>query len=225
MEEKRLDERESLQLIQQMISMAKKEQKDDGRGWIIWGWLLFAASMLTVANLHFRWFNTFFFWDMFGGFTLLIFIYELVTTSFFKKSKRVKTYTGDLFTRLNAGFFICLMFIIVAINVGSAVLSKNYKLINDGSDGMPFVNIGFALLISLYAFWILIYGTALNFKPSIIGAYCTWAIGIVALFAQDFQKVMLLQALAVLVGYIIPGHMANHEFKKLKKADKEEERV
>lgn len=220
MEEKRLDERESLQLIQQMIAMAKKEQKDDGRGWIIWGWLLFSASLLTVANLHFRWFSTFFFWNMFGAATLLIFLYQTVTTYFFKSLKRVKTYTGDLFSKLNAGFFICLLFIIVAMNLGTRIISEK-----QGSTDLTFINIGFALLISLYAFWILIYGTALNFRPSVIGAYCTWAIAIVALFAQDFQKVMLLQALAVLVGYIIPGHMANYEFNKLRREDKAKERV
>jgi hypothetical protein len=220
MEEKSLTERESLQLIQQMISMAKKEQKDDGKGWILWGWLLFLASFLTVANLHFRWFNTFFFWNMFGLATLLIFLYELVAKYVLKRTGKVKTYTSDLFSRLNAGFFICLVFIIVAINVGTRVMFKKY-----GVQDMTFVNIGFALLINLYAFWILIYGTALNFRPSVIGAYVAWAFGIAALFSQDFERVMILQALAVLAGYIIPGHLANREFKKVRKAEKAVARV
>jgi hypothetical protein len=220
MEEKSLTERESLQLIQQMISMAKKEQKDDGKGWILWGWLLFLASFLTVANLHFRWFNTFFFWNMFGLATLLIFLYELIAKYVLKRTEKVKTYTSDLFSRLNAGFFICLVFIIVAINVGTRVMFKKY-----GVQDMTFVNIGFALLINLYAFWILIYGTALNFRPSVIGAYVAWAFGIAALFSQDFERVMILQALAVLAGYIIPGHLANREFKKVRKAEKAVARV
>ena len=59
---------------------------------------------------------------------------------------------------------------------------------------LTFINIGYALLVNLYAFWILIYGTALNFRPSIIGAYGTWAFGVVALFVQDFEQVMLLHA-------------------------------
>ena len=222
MEEKQLSERESLHLIQQMISMAKKEQKDDGRGWIRWGWLLFLASVLTVLNMRFGWFDTFFFWNLFGVFTILIFGFELFTKFVLKKrTDRVKTYTGDLFSRLNAGFFICLVFIIVAINLGSRVLARN----NNADDDLLFVNIGFALLINLYAFWILIYGTALNFRPSVIGAYVAWAFGIAALFSQDFQTVMILQALAVLAGYIIPGHLANREFQKIRRANKAVERV
>lgn len=220
MKEKQLSERESLQLIQQMITMAKKEQRDDGRGWIVWGWLLFLTSLLTVANIRFGWFETFFFWNAFGVLTIVLFIYEAVANRFFKRSARVKTYTGDLFARLNTGFFICLIFIIVAINVGSREVGRKYGVMD-----MTFVNIGFALLINIYAFWILIYGTALNFRPSVIGAYAAWAFGIVALFVLDFEKVMLLQAGAVLVGYIIPGHLANREFKRLKRADKVAERV
>ena len=220
MEEKQLNERESLQLIQQMITMAKKEQRDDGRGWIIWGWLLFLASVLTVANLHFLWFQTFFFWNAFGVATILIFAYETIAGKILKRSAAVKTYTGDLFTRLNAGFFICLVFIIVALNVGTRVIAKKYGVMD-----LTFINIGYALLINLYAFWILIYGTALNFRPSIIGAYATWTFGAVALFVQDFEQVMLLHAGAVLVGYIIPGHLANKEFRRLKREDKAAVRV
>lgn len=119
----------------------------------------------------------------------------------------VKTYTKDLFEKLNSGFFICLMFIIVAINIG------------------VFPKLGFPLLINLYAFWILIYGSALNFKPSIIASYITWAIGFGALFVKTFEQVMLLHAAAVLFGYIIPGHIANREFKKLHSRNKVAERV
>lgn len=212
MEEKQLNENESLQLIQQMITMAKKEQRDDGLGWIVWGWIILAASLLTVANLHFQWFSTFFFWNLFGAFTALFFLYELSRTFFFKRRQRVKTYTSDLFSKLDAGFFISIMFIIIAINFGSRVVAGKF-----GVSDMSFVNIGFALLINLYAFWILIYGAALNFRPSVIGAYCTWIIGFVALFANEFEQIMLLHGLAALVGYIIPGTIANREFKRIRK--------
>lgn len=220
MEEKNLTEKESLILIQQMIHTAKKEQKDDGRGWILWGWMLLAASVLTILNVRYRWLNTFFFWNMFGAFTVLYFFYETVMYFFLRKTEKVKTYTGDLFARLNTGFFISLLFVILSINVGVRILKNKYGV----PDDTP-VNIGFALLINLYAFWILVYGTALNFKPSVIAAYCTWAIGFGALFVKTFEQVMILHSLAVLVGYIVPGHIANREFKKLRRADKERERV
>jgi hypothetical protein len=74
---------------------------------------------------------------------------------------------------------------------------------------------GFALLLGLYGFWILIYGTVLNFKPSVIGAYITWGFAFASLFVDQFEWTMILHAIAVLCGYIIPGHIAYKEFNKL----------
>lgn len=215
MEEKEISEKEGLLLISQMINTAKKEQKDDGRGWIIWGWLLFLASLLTLLNLKLHWkLDNFFFWNAFGVLAILFFIYETIQYFFFKGRSRVKTYTGDLFKRLNSGFFISLLFIILSMNVAARILFDRY-----GSFDVTPINMGFAMLINLYAFWILIYGTALNFRPSVIGAYVTWGIGFAALFMKTFEQVMLLHALAVFAGYIIPGYIAKREFKKLRRAE------
>jgi hypothetical protein len=199
MKEKNLTEQESLAIIQQMINTAKHEQKDDGRGWILWGWLLFLVSLLTYINLYTRWFSTYYFWSYFGILSLLLLLFSIIKYYFFKKSERAKTYTGELFQKLNVGFFISIMFVIFAMNTGLEPIK------------------GFPLLISLYGFWILIYGTALNFRPSIIAAYVTWALGFAAFFAKTFEWVMVFHGAAALFGYIIPGHIANLEFKKLKR--------
>ncbi len=215
MEEKELSEQESLLIIQQMIQTAKKEQEDDGRGWILWGWMLFASSVLTVFNMQLKWFNPYFFWNAFGVITIIYFLYEIVTNFFIKKKEKVKTYTQDLFNKLNIGFFISLMFVILCINI--PVYQPGSNTPTHAVSPM----IGFPLLINAYAFWILIYGTALNFKPSVIGAYITWTFGIGALFVKTFEIVMIMHALAVLSGYIIPGHLAYREFKKLHRQEKE----
>ncbi|HEX6915080.1 MAG TPA: hypothetical protein VF145_07550, partial [Chitinophagaceae bacterium] len=172
------------------------------------------ASLLTLLNLRFHWFDeVFMFWNIFGGVAFLLMLAKLVRNLLFKPVAKVKTYTSDLFSKLNAGFFVSLIFIIVAINVGARFV---YDLTASGSASGAFVNIGFALLINLYAFWILVYGSALNFRPSVIGAYVSWALGFTAMFVNQFQWVMALHATAVLAGYIIPGHIANNEFKKVR---------
>lgn len=200
MNQKPMTEKESLEVIQQMIFAAKVEQKDDGKGWIVWGWLIFVASVFTVLNISFEWqTSTFFFWNMFGSITIIFFIIQFVVYLFGKRSSRVKTYTKDLFDKLNFGFFLSLMLIILSINLGVPPTK------------------GFALLLGLYGFWILIYGAVLNFKPSVIGAYITWAFALASLFVTDFMWTMVLHAGAVMAGYIIPGHLANIEFNKLNK--------
>lgn len=190
---------ESLQIIQQMIQAAKQEQKDDGKGWILWGWLLFGASVFTFINLKTQWFSNFFFWNLFGFASLALIMFSIIRFYFFKKTERVKTYTGELFKKLNIGFFISLMLIIVSINRGVNPV------------------LGFSLLLGLYGFWILLYGTALNFRPSVIGAYITWACALVGLFVESFDLTMILHATAVLCGYIIPGHLAKNEFDRIKR--------
>ncbi len=58
-----LTEHESLRIIQQMINTAKQEQKDDGRGWIIWAakdanfvciepWCGIADNVIASGNLE-----------------------------------------------------------------------------------------------------------------------------------------------------------------------------
>lgn len=216
-EEKNISEHDSLRIIQQMINTAKAEQKDNGMGWIVWGWLLFAASMLTVANIRLGWSgDIFLFWNIFGGISALLLLWKSISRTFVSRATSVKTYTGDLFDKLNAGFFISLVFIIVAMNIGARRIYDHF-----GSFDGSFVRIGFTLLINLYAFWMLIYGSALNFKPSVYGAYTSWALGFAAMiFANTFEQVMYFHAAAVLAGYIIPGHLANNEFKKVHRKDK-----
>jgi len=191
METPQMTREESLQIIQQMISTAKNEQKDDGKGWIVWGWLLFAASLFSFINVKISWLNPYFFWNVLGMATIVI------RVAFFRNEQTVKTYTGELFKKLNIGFFISLIFIVLAINVNTLTPVG-----------------GFALLINLYGFWALIYGTALNFRPSVIAAFVTWALGFAALFVKTFEEIMLLHACAALAGFIIPGHIARKQFKQ-----------
>ena len=199
MTEHPLTEQESLQIIKRMIETAKQEQKDDGMGWIIWGWLLFGASGLSFINQYTHWFSPFFFWNIFGIASFFLLLFSVYNAVIKKKAHRFRTYTSVLFEQLNIGFFISLVIIILSMNTGKVNPIQ-----------------GFALLLALYGFWILIYGATLNFKPSVIGAYFTWTCALVSLYVVSFNWTMLLHALAVLGGYIIPGHIANREFNKSK---------
>jgi len=201
-QDKPMNEQESLLIIQQMIQTAKQEQKDDGKGWILWGWLLFLASVFTFLNLKWEWVSMYFFWNLFGGLALALLLFTTVRFLFMKRKEKVRTYTKDLCEKLNIGFFIFLLLIIFSINLGVSPVK------------------GFALLLGLYGFWMLIHGTMLNFKPSIIGAFVTWGLAFAGLYVQTFEWTMLLHSIAVLCGFIIPGHIAYAEFSKIKSENK-----
>lgn len=197
MSEKNLTQQESLQIIQKMINTAKREQKDDGIGWVLWGWLLFGTSIFSYINSQTRWVSEYFFWNVFGLISLGLLLFSIIKNLSGSAKTKVKTYTGELFNKLNVGFFFAIMIVIVAMN-------RNLSPV-----------IGFALLSGLYGFWVLIYGTIFDFKPSMIGAFFTWGFALAGLFVKEYPTAMLLHAGGVLAGYIIPGHLAMYEYKKV----------
>jgi hypothetical protein len=135
-DDSKLSEQDSLQLIEQMIFEAKRGQKDDGKGWILWGYLIFGVSIFTALNMRYRWFSSLYiFWDVFGFTALCYFLYRIIYYFVFKP-RTVKTYTGDLLKKLNIGFLISMAFIIVAVNLHIDPV------------------VGFPILINLYGFWV-----------------------------------------------------------------------
>ena len=197
--EKQLSETDSLRIISQMIDQAKQENRENGKGWILWGWLLFLTSIFSFVNYKLDLFSQYIFWNGFGILALVYFLFKALQYFFFNSKEKVKSYTKDLLQKANIGFFVSLTVITVGVNVKIDPVT------------------GFTVLIILYGFWLLIYGAALNFKPFTIGAVLTWGFGLASLFVNTFDKVMLFHAAAVLCGYIIPGHMANNEFRKARK--------
>jgi hypothetical protein len=108
-QEKKLSEQESLLIIQQMIQTAKQEQKMMVKDGSYGAGCCLAASVLTYINLKTQWFSNYFFWNVFGIASLLLLLFSVVRTFFFKKIDKVKTYTAELFQKLNIGFFISLL--------------------------------------------------------------------------------------------------------------------
>ena len=194
MEDKKLTEEESLGLINQMIRAARDEHRENGEGWLIWGWLLFAASVLSVVfsftNMH-RYIGAT--WTSMLVIGLIIYLLGHVRK---QRMKKVKTYVEDLLDKLGTAFFVSLFLIIAASSLGG---SQNF---------------GFGYYYILYAFWMYIHGTAIRFRPLIIGAMVNWAAALAIFLITDFAYDMIVSAVAVLVGYLIPGYMLNAEYKR-----------
>jgi hypothetical protein len=66
----------------------------------------------------------------------------------------------------------------------------------------------------IYGTWLFISGGALKFRPLIFGGIINWVIGAIAFFA-DFEQQLILLALAVLLGYILPGHLLKSRHSQL----------
>jgi hypothetical protein len=189
--ENKLTNTESLQIIELMINRAKSEEKDSGKGWIIWGWLLFIASMTHYVMNMFDFNEGRKVWLVFGVAGIILMMYSVYRKRFLNGDQPVRTYTGELVDRIGDAFFISLMVTVIGANATGAFSSG--------------VNFG------LY-----IHGAAFRFQPMKYGAYINWAGAIIIFlwYKELGRNILLIHAACVALGYIIPGYMAQKKFGK-----------
>jgi hypothetical protein len=181
--DQQLSKEKSLEIIHQMISEAKSNITDNGLSWLLWGIMIFLASLSTYFFLYIGADNIFLGWNIFGIVTIILLLYDI----FRPKKKLVRTYVSDLMKLVDIGFIICLFIIIFAINVAV------------GANG------GFGFFLMIFALLMLIKGGAIKSRSLMIGAAVNWAGAIAIFINKEFKYDMLIMAGAVLIGYIIPG--------------------
>ncbi len=201
--DEQLSKEKSMEIIHQMISQAKTNMTDSGLSWLLWGTMIFLASLSTYLFLYIGADNIFLGWNIFGIVTIILLLYDV----FRPKKKLVRTYVGDLMKFVDIGFIICLFTIIFAINVAV------------GANG------GFGFFLMIFAFLMLVKGGAVKSRSLIVGAAVNWAGAIAMFINKDFKYDMLIMAGAVLIGYIIPGILLWLQYKKLNKASKSNTRL
>jgi len=188
--EKSMTESESLDLIQRMINSVKEEMEDDSFYYLLWGWLVFIASMTHYVLLQLQMPYEYMGWIILmplGGIASGIYGRNQ------EKKQRVKTYIDALMKYVLITFMVCLLI----------VLFFQFKLqLNT-----------YPMVMMVYGMWLFISGSALRFRPLIIGGIVNWVLCLVSFFFP-FETQLLILAGAVLLGYIIPGHMLKARFQR-----------
>lgn len=211
MEENRLSGSESMKIIEQMIGRAREEEKDSGIGWIVWGWMLFLASIINYLMIVMDAPNKYIIWNIFGILSLLLVLYAIIVKPFTKKNApRVMTYTNELVNRMGIAFFISLLIMVIG----------NY------TTGINSSGLNFAYLLLLYGFWMFIHASAYRFNLLKVGAFINWAGALVIfIFFNELGKnILLVHAFCVALGYIVPGHIARKRFgQSVRNQDKQTE--
>ncbi len=176
---------QSLKVIQFMIQQAKQDVLKNSFYFLLWGWLVFITAILHFMLMKFT--------DIDQSYLVWNIMWIGVVASIVKgikegRSEKVKTYLGD--TMKYFGFCMAIIYCSFAFIFGKYDL-WHYS----------------------FPFYILIYAAACFFMGSMMrfpllkwtGLLCL-PIMIVSVFvAYEWQ--LLLLALAVLISYIIPGHM------------------
>ena len=195
--EEPLSGEQSMQIIHQMISQAKNNYSENGVSWLLWGILLFLASMSTYVFIDIKASDIFMGWNIFEIASIALLLYRVFSKPL---KKQVKTYVDDLMKMVDLGFIACMGIVILAINI-NAVSPRA----------------GFCFLLMLFAFLMIIKGGAIRSRSLQVGAVVNWLGALGILLVPEFRHVMLIVAAAVLTGYIIPGILLMRKYKTTNK--------
>jgi hypothetical protein len=183
-----MNENKALEIIENMISLAKREIKDNGFYHLMWGYLVFFSAITDYFLLMRGIENHALVWGILmplGG------LASYVKGFKDKKQQRVVSYIDDIMKSLVIAFVISLLIVCLIM----PMTAKHWRSF-------------FPVLMVVYAFSLYLFGGILQFKPLQFGALFVWlSAGIAFFVGYDYQ--LLLLAFAVLAGFIIPGHLLN----------------
>lgn len=178
-----LDPRKSLDLITSMIDQAKGNVKKTSFYFLLWGWTIVIANLGVYIMINYTEVKNPFLMFLI---TIPAAIISIIHNIRYSKTVTVVTHLDVIHRWLWVGFGInCFLFAFVGKHIG--------WMVNP-------------VIITMCALPTFVTGIILKFKPLIIGGIIFWAAG-VALFFVPKGDQFLLAALAISVGYLIPGYM------------------
>jgi hypothetical protein len=188
MEEREINPAESLSIIQNMVNKTQRQFSDDSFYYIMWGWLVLAASIIHFVLLQMNVEQAPIVWLLMpiGG------IVSMIYGAKQSKKEKIKSYVSTYMSYL-WGAMVLAMFVII---------------------GMAFkigIEATYPILILIYGIGTFVSGGLLNFKPLIIGGIVCFVLSVGSFF-MAFQHQLLFIAAAMLVSYIIPGHLLKAKF-------------
>lgn len=182
---------DSLRIIHTMIEKTKQNISYQSRYFLLWGWGAFIGfTGQYLLKVYFEYPKHYQIWWISAVCFIINCYYALNDT----RIKKVKTYIDENMQNLWAGLTISFLV--------SCVL---------------FTKTGWQ---NCYPFFMLLYGTGtfisgkvLKFRPLVIGGSASFMLAAISVwFNYDYQ--MLFAAAAILVSYIIPGHLLHSGYKQ-----------
>lgn len=182
--EKKLTDKESLDIIMNMINQAHVNIRQSSFHLLLWGWIIFAASIGHFILLKFTHIeHPEYAWAL----TLPGMVISMVYGSIIGKKAKTITYADRLYMLVWLAFIISLFILLVFT----------------GEKGMPVILLltGFATFMS---------GAILKFTPLIASGILFWLFAILS-FIIDNEYIQLVSGISVLTGYLVPGYMLNRK--------------
>ena len=195
MQEENFSEQDSLRLINEMITKAKRSYVTKGVASVVWGVLIMACSLLTWAELQFNWYPGFDVW-------LLVFLALIPQIFFSVKEKKTRKFTGH--DEVTARY--------VWTAFAVAIFLTTFYDTRYGS------NESTTLFMMLYGIPTFITGGMFNFKPMIIGGLLCWIFSAISVYTPASVD-MLLMAASGLFAWLIPGIILWNRYQQNRRAN------
>ena len=190
---------DNLNVIKSMIEKTKTDVSKSGTIFILWGWLVIVASILTYYFVYMEWFEKIgYIWFILMGLGAVGTVF-LVRKQI--KQERVQTYSSLALSHL--WFASGISFFIIAW------LGLPLKVVSFES-----LNIIIAVIAGVGLFTT---GGILDWNMFRISGVIWWVTAIIMMFVP-WHLHTLIFAIAIIPGYLIPGYALNKKYKNNKNA-------
>lgn len=183
--ENKLTPEDSLKLITEVIAKTRNSIKAQSFCFLLWGWLIATASILFYVLHQYTSFKLYFL-----PFPVLVAIGIIVTIYHYTRY----SYTSETYLYS----FLRQLWLVMGISFITVVLISLLQ------QYPPFT---YTLLIG--GMGTMVSGLAMRFKPLTIGGILFLLMAVGSVFISDSNK-PLLQGIAVIAGYLIPGYLLKY---------------
>ncbi len=204
-------EKESLQLITDMINKTKQSFHDTGFGPIMWGCVITLCALSTFLSIHFDFKLPFDVWTL----TLVAIVPQIIFSIREAKLKKVKTYNDVAMDFTWISFGISMGILAMVVNSMVTDISTNIPNYMEVRGTFRLNNHITGIYLIIYAIPTFITGGIMKFKPMLLGGIICWLLAIISVFTNG-KIDMLLTAIAATCAWLIPGLIINAKYRKAK---------
>ena len=214
-QEKTLTEKESLDLITQMINKAKDACHDTGIAAIMWGAVIAICSLVRLSELHFEYRLPFDIYLL----TIVAVIPQIYFTVKEKRQRKVKTYDDGFMDSLWLGFGICIFLMIYTTSVmynqwGPA--ADEYRKLTGTAFPFKLYEFNSSFFLMLYGLPTFVTGISMKFKPMLWGGLLCWVSCLVTIYTP-VKTDLILVALSSIFAWLVPGIIMEKDYRKAKR--------
>jgi len=213
--EKQLTEKESLDLIAQMINKAKDACHDTGIAAMMWGTVIAVCSLVRLSELHFGYRLPFDIYLL----TIVAVIPQIYFTVKEKRERKVKVYGDAFMDALWIGFGIC---IFLMIYTTSAMYSQwdpaadEYRKVTGHAYPFRLYEFNSSLFLLLYGLPTFVTGVSMKFKPMLWGGLFCWVCCLITIYTS-IKIDLILVAMSSVFAWLVPGIIMEKDYRKAKR--------